>query len=200
MSEVARGLSQLAIPTETMSWLERAVGESDKTEAGACEQSLKQLRTERDRLQGRIETMYLDRLDGRISAPFFDEKSKEWREQQKQIEARMAQLQTTQRRSAMEAVQTIRSVSDACGSFQERQPQKQRALVSLMEKATWKAEKFEWVLKSPFQFLVHSNSASQRNERGKPGSGQEIEIWLPKKNPNPKCQMENLSEEGFSRC
>jgi hypothetical protein len=188
MSELGRGLSQLAIASETLSWLERAVGESDKTEAGAREQALKQLKAERDRLQGRIETMYLDRLDGRISAAFFDEKSKEWREQQKQIEVRMAQLATTELRSATEAVQIIKSVSDACSSFQEHHPQQQRAITTaLMEKATWKAGKFEWVLKTPFQILAHSNSASQTKEREKACSGQEIEIWLPKTNPNPKC-------------
>jgi hypothetical protein len=75
----------------------------------------------------------------------------------------------------------IRSVSDACGSFQERQPQQQRALVSsLMEKAIWKARKFEWILKTPFQILAHSNFVSQSKKREEPGSGQETEIWLPK--------------------
>jgi DNA invertase Pin-like site-specific DNA recombinase len=184
LSELAHGLSQLAIAPDTLAWLERAVGESDKTEAGAREQALKQLKAERDRLQQRIETMYLDRLDGRISAAFFDEKSKEWRERQKQIEAQMAHLATTELRSATEAVQIIRSVSDACGSFQEHQQQRKRAIVSaLMEKSTWKARKFEWVLKTPFQILAHSNSVSQSKERQKLGSGREIEIWLPKTNP-----------------
>ncbi len=177
LGELAHTLSQLAVAPATLDWLERAVGESDKTEAGA----LKQLKAERDRLQARIETMYLDRLDGRITATFFDEKSKEWREQQKQIEARIA---TTELRSAAEAVQIIRSVSDACGSFQEQRPQQQRAITTaLMEKATWKAGKFEWVPKTPFQILAHSNSVSQSKEREKTGSGQETEIWLPKTNP-----------------
>src|SRR5262249_31532593 len=138
--ELTRTLKQLEIAPATMSWLASVVTESDKTEAGAREQALKQLKAERDRLQARIETMYLDRLDGRISAAFFDEKSKEWREQLKHIEARMAQLQTATLRSATEALQIIRFVSDACGSFQDQQLPQQRAVVSaLMEKATWKA-------------------------------------------------------------
>jgi len=94
--------------------------------------------------------MYLDRLDGRVTAEFFDQKSKQWREEQKQVEARMAQLATTQLRSAAEALQIIRSVSYACGSFSAQQPQPQRAIASaLMQNATWKAGQFEWVLKAP---------------------------------------------------
>jgi hypothetical protein len=70
--------------------------------------------------------MYVDRLDRRITAAFYDEKAKEWDEQQKQIEERRAQLRTTELRSAEEALQIIRSVSDACGSFQQNQPQQQQ--------------------------------------------------------------------------
>jgi hypothetical protein len=124
--------------------------------------------------------MYLDRLDGRITAEFFDEKSKQWRGGQKQIEARMTQLQTGKLRSAAEAVQIMQAVSDACATFQEKQPHQQRATASaLMQEATWKAGKFEWTLKEPYQILAHSNSVSLSKERQKPGSGQEIEIWLP---------------------
>jgi hypothetical protein len=180
MSELARGLSQLAIAPDTLAWLERAVGESDKTEAGAREQALKQLKAERDRLLGRIETMYLDRLDGRITATFFDEKSKEWREQQKQIEARMAQLQTTELRSAMEAVQIMKSVSDACGLFQKHQPQQQRAIVSsLMEKGDLEGRKVQVGSENALSDFG-ALELCKPLQRGKPRSGQEIEIWLPK--------------------
>jgi hypothetical protein len=179
MSELARGLGQLAIEPETLAWLERTVGESDKTEAGAREQALRQLKAERHRMQARVETMYLDRLEGRISAGFYDENSKEWRDQQKQVEARMAQLRTVELRSATEALQIIKSVSDAGGSLPQHQPQQQRAIVTaLMEKWTWKAGKFEWVLKTPFQILAHSNSVSQTKEREKQGSAQKLGIWL----------------------
>jgi hypothetical protein len=182
MSELARGLSQLAITPDTLAWIECAVGESDKTEAGAREQALMQLKAVRDRLQQPIEMMYVDRLDGRISVAFFDEKSTEWREQQKQVEARMAQLATTELRSATEAVQIIRSVSDACGSFQERQPQQQRTIATaLTEKATWKAGKFEWLPKSPFQMLAHSNSVSQTKEGRNRVQGRKLKFGSPRR-------------------
>jgi hypothetical protein len=51
--------------------------------------------------------MYLDRLDGRITAAFFDEKAKGWRDEQKQIDARTARLATTGLRSATEALRVM---------------------------------------------------------------------------------------------
>jgi hypothetical protein len=194
LTELAPAVQRLVIAPDTLRWLEASVAESDKTEAGAREQALRQLRSERDRIQARIETMYLDRLDGRTTAEFFDAKSKQWREQQKQIETQMAQLATTATRSSAEAVQIMMSVSQACGVFIDAQPQQQRATVTaLLQNATWKAGKFESSWRSPFDKMALSNSVNQREEREKSGSGQKIEIWLPKRNLS-------LNENGeFSR-
>jgi site-specific DNA recombinase len=177
LHEVARGLEQLVIAPATLEWLRTAVAESDLTARGAR----KQLRAEYDRLQARIEMMYLDRLDGRITAQYFDERSNAWREEQKGIEA---QMQTPALRSAAEAMEIMQSVSNACGTFADQPAQEQRAVASaLMQKATWKAGKFELELKEPFQIWAHSNSVSKSKEREKPGSGQEI-LWCAQTDSN----------------
>jgi site-specific DNA recombinase len=179
VAAMASAVQQLVIKPETIEWLAATVADSDKTEAGAREQAVRQLNAERDRLQGRIDTMYLDRLDGRISAEFFDEKSKAWREEQKQIDARLAQLATTGLRTAAEAVQMMKSVSDACAGFTEAEPPQKRALAAaLMQKSTWKSGKFESSWKTPFDKMALSNSVSRTKDREKSRSGQEIEIWL----------------------
>jgi site-specific DNA recombinase len=169
--EFSQGLNGLVIPPPTLSWLERTMAVSDQTEQGAREQAMKQLKAEHDRLQARVDTMYLDRLDGRISAEFFDAKSKQWRDQQKEIDQRMKQLETKQLEtttlnSAAEAVQIMKSVSDACGAFGDQTPRQQWALaLALVQQATRKAGKFELVLAEPYSILAHSNSVSQSKER-----------------------------------
>ena len=54
MGELAGALRQLIIAPDMLGWLEATVTQSDRTEAGAREEVLKQLRAERDRLQARI--------------------------------------------------------------------------------------------------------------------------------------------------
>src|SRR5262249_8629178 len=143
-------------------------------------EALRQLKPQHGSLQTRTETMYLDRLDGRINAAFFDEKSKEWRDEQKKIEERMSQLATIGLRSATDAVQMMKAASNACESFDQAEPGQQRALASaLFQNATWKSGEFESGWKSPFDKMALSNSLSRMKEREKRGSGQEIEIWLP---------------------
>ena len=177
--EMASAVQQLVVAPETLAWLQGVAIESDKNETGAREQALRQLKADRDRLQARIEMMYIDRLDGRISAEFFDEKANEWREHQKMIDVRLAQLSTTGLRSATEALQIMTSVSEACAGFAEAPPQQQRALAAaVMQNATRKAGKFESSWKSPFDKMALSNSVSRTNIREKTGSRRDFEIWL----------------------
>jgi DNA invertase Pin-like site-specific DNA recombinase len=179
LTEMTHAVQQLVIATDTLEWLEATVTESDKNECGARDQVLGQLKTERDRLQARIDTMYLDRLDGRITPEYFDQKTKEWREQQTQVDARLAQLATSDLRSRSEALQTMKAISEACAGFGDASPQQQRAVANaLMQKPTWKAGKFESSWKSPFEKMALSNFVSRTKEREKTGSGQEIENWL----------------------
>jgi len=97
-----------------------------------------------------------------------DRKSKEWRQEQQQIEARLQQPL----RTAAEAVQLMAAVSSACGTFQDQPAEQQRAIAkALMKQATWKAGKFELVLAEPYSKMAHSNSVSRSREREKPGSG-----------------------------
>ncbi len=46
------------------------------------EDAIRQIQGEYDRLQNRIDTMYVDKLDGRIENDFFDRKAAEWRNEQ----------------------------------------------------------------------------------------------------------------------
>ncbi len=52
---------------------------SDQTEQAARAQALKKLQTRYEQIQARIETMYSDKLDGRITQEFFDKQSAAWR-------------------------------------------------------------------------------------------------------------------------
>ena len=47
------------------------------------------------RLETRIETMYLDKLDGKSAAEFFQTKAGKWRKQQNQLRRKVDELRTS---------------------------------------------------------------------------------------------------------
>jgi site-specific DNA recombinase len=66
-SEFANILQELVIPQPILEWLGDAVLTSDRTEQAAREQTIKKFEARVEQIQVRIETMYLDKLDGRIT-------------------------------------------------------------------------------------------------------------------------------------
>jgi hypothetical protein len=52
---------------------------SDRTEQAAREQAVKRLHPSTIASETRIQTMYMDKLDGRINQEFFDTNSATWR-------------------------------------------------------------------------------------------------------------------------
>ena len=50
----------------------------------------------------------------------------------------------------------------------------------LVERATWKEERLDTLLKTPFQNLRLSNSVSYRKEIGKEAMSSRVEEWLPR--------------------
>jgi hypothetical protein len=75
--EFAEVLQELVIPQPILEWLGNAVT-SDQTEQAARAQAIQKLQARYEQIQARIETMYRDKLDGRITQEFFDKQSAAW--------------------------------------------------------------------------------------------------------------------------
>jgi len=57
-------------PHPILEWLGSAVLNSDQTEQAARAQAIKKLQARYERIEARIETMYMDKLDGRTTQEF----------------------------------------------------------------------------------------------------------------------------------
>ncbi|HEV8416255.1 MAG TPA: recombinase family protein [Bryobacteraceae bacterium] len=172
-------LRDLVIPQPILAWLGDAVLESDRTEQAAREQAIKRLHARHEQAQARIETMYRDRLDGRIDAEFFDSHAAEWRREQKAILARICDIQRAAPASIDQAIDMLHLTSRASELFLKQPAHEQRHLLGVvMEKADWKDGTLRTTLFEPFEVLRRSNRESHRKENENAGSGRDLEVWL----------------------
>jgi DNA invertase Pin-like site-specific DNA recombinase len=81
-AELLRGIS---FSTEVLAWASAALRQSHADKKKFHDQALMNLHREYKRFQERIDVMYLDKLDGRVDAEFFDRHAQEWRAKQRQI-------------------------------------------------------------------------------------------------------------------
>lgn len=91
-------LKGLVLDQEIIGWKTEALRQSHVNERRYHEEAITRLQAEYTRLQSRVEAMYVDKLDGRVDAVFFDRKAAEWREEQgrlmRAIEEHQAEDQT----------------------------------------------------------------------------------------------------------
>ena len=190
-TEFAGVLGDLVIPEPILQWLAEAALGSDRTEQAAREEAIKQLRVRYDRVRTRMETMYLDKLDGRITPEFFDERAAAWRGEQDAILDKIQDAQKATPAPVDQAIDTLQLTSQACQLFMQQSAEEQRRLLRVLIKdATWQDGTLRTALFEPFEILRHSNQESYRKEKEIAGSGQDLEIWLPKTNTYPNMRLE----------
>jgi hypothetical protein len=154
---------------------------SDQTEQVARVQAIKKLQTRNEQIQARIETIYLDNLDGRITQEFFDKQSAAWRAEQDGLQRKIQDVQKATPAPIDQAVETLRLTSRASELFLQQPATEQRRLLQVVvEKAAWQDGALRTTLFEPFEILRHSNQESYRKEKENGGSGRDLEIWLPR--------------------
>jgi hypothetical protein len=65
-----------------LAWVREALHASHADQRREHETAIQRLRAEYDRLQRRIDAMYVDKLDGKIGGDFYDRMAGQWREEQ----------------------------------------------------------------------------------------------------------------------
>lgn len=113
-SEFADMPGDLAILEPILQWLAETVLESDRTEQAVRAEAIKKLRIRHEGLKGRMETMYLDKLDGRITPEFFDERAAAWRREQDELLRKIQEAQQTAPAPVDQAIDMLGLTSNAC--------------------------------------------------------------------------------------
>lgn len=80
-NEFLTNLKALEIDGEVLGLIVKALKSSHQDEKTFHNEAVTRIQTELTKLQGRLDTMYEDKLDGRITQDFFDRKSKDWKEE-----------------------------------------------------------------------------------------------------------------------
>jgi site-specific DNA recombinase len=172
-------LEALVIPQPILDWLAAAVLASDRTEQATREQAIKKLQARYNQIQTRIETMYLDKLDGRITQEFFDKQSITGRGEQDGLLRKIQDVQKATPAPIDQAIDTLRLTSRASELFVQQPAAEQRRLLqTVVEKAAWQDGSLRTTLFEPFEILRHSNQESYRKEKENGGSGRDLGIWL----------------------
>ena len=167
-------LKGLAVDSEVVEWVAGALRESHVDEKHEREEAVARLQADYDRIQARLDAMYLDKLDGRIDAPFFDRKSADWRREQDGILRNIQVHQTADQSYIEDGIQLLELAGDAHQLFLEQEPKEKRRLLDfIVSSASWKEGELSVNLRQPFNLIrdgVAAATAAERLATSKEGS------------------------------
>ena len=172
-------LGRLHFDDEVLEWVREALHASHAVERQEHEEASKRIRAEYDRLQARIDAMYIDKLDGKIGGDFFDKMAGQWRDEQTRCLRDIERHQEAEQSYMDEGVQILELARNAQVLF-ERQParEKRRLLNFVLSNCTWEDGEVVVTFSQPFDMLSKTTAVAARAKVDGNGNSSKKEIWL----------------------
>lgn len=161
---------KIKIPQWVAEKISKTLKESHQDKINYSESLLLEHQKEYKKYKTRIEKMYEDRLDGRISEEEFDERAAAYREKQKHLQAKIGVLQEADDSYYFAAEALLDLASRAEQLFESSKVDQKRELIKLtLSNLVLKEEKLEYYWNEPFATLASYSSRS---------------LWLPRLGSN----------------
>lgn len=183
--EIARQFGQalkaIKMDDEVLAWVTLALRESHRDEKQHHDEMIAKLQRQYQKLQHRIDQIYVDKLDGEISAELFERKSAEWRNEQAEILRTIEKHQAANQSYLEEGIKLL-ELSQRAVSLYEMQPmkEKRRLLDFVCSNSVWKNGELIPSYRKPFDLLALTNATHQK-EKANMGDHVDLSpIWLPR--------------------
>ncbi len=181
-TEVLGGLS---FDHDILEWITEALRQSHEDEKAYHDEAISRLQNEFTRLQGRIDVMYVDKLDGKIDGAFFDIKSREWREEQDRIQRTIEEHQDANQSYLDEGIKILELSQRASELFQKQEPREKRRLLNfLLSNCTWKNGELEVTYRQPFDMIVEMQREHEKKKAAHLPKSDLFDNWLPGQDSN----------------
>ncbi len=178
-------LKGLVLDDEVMGWVTDALRQSHGDAKRDHDEAIARLQAEYTRLQNRIDVMYVDKLDGRVDAAFFDRKATEWRYEQVRLLRAIEEHQAANQTYLDEGVQLLELARRAHDLFQKQEPREKRRLLNfVLSNCTWKGGELSATFRQPFDILAVATAAHEERKAAGIASNDLSEKWLPGQDSN----------------
>jgi len=187
-------LKGMSLDSDVVEWVAGALRESHTDEKHERDEAVARLQANYDQIQTRLDAMYLDKLDGRIDAAFFDRKAAEWRREQDAILRNIQAHQDADQSYIEDGIQLLELASDAQQLFLEQEPKEKRRLLEFMvSNASWKEGELSVNLRQPFNLIWDAvAAAASAIEADSPETGRVLAL-----SNSPKRPISNSGEVGL---
>ncbi|WP_191555601.1 recombinase family protein [Brevundimonas aurantiaca] len=172
-------LSRLRFDDEVFAMIKAALHESLADESRERTAAIAKLRAEADRLQKRIEIVYIDKLDGKVSEGFYERMQFQWREERDRCLKDIERHHTADDSYLDTGIAMIKLAQEAHSLFESRSASERRNLLGfLLSNCKWANGELVADFNEPFDFLAETVGNDPDPEPGASTDSGEKENWL----------------------
>jgi site-specific DNA recombinase len=154
--QFAQLFKRIQIPKEVLNDITESLKSIHKGKSELREQQFEALTKEKDRYAKRIENMYLDKLDGRITTDEYDRLYKMFREKIEEIDNRLANLQKAEDNYYLNVNYLLQLANKAYNLFVSSEIEEKRQLLKLLlQNPTLDGKKVRFTLLKPFDTILN---------------------------------------------
>jgi site-specific DNA recombinase len=176
-------LGLLKIDTDVLDWITDALHHSHTEKRRLHEQAIKRLQAEYDKLQKRLDAMYIDKLDGRVDTGTFDRLAAEWQAEQAEILRSMDKYYETNEVYFVEGAKILEIASRSQEVFASQPPDEKRKLLNfLLSNCSWSNGELSPAFRQPFDLLVNTRKTAIAHVEANGCQGvsdAKFDIWYP---------------------
>lgn len=129
---LAQAVEDIHVPDDVAQELAQTLKESHQDKVHFHKSLLEDLQGEYQKLEKRIEKMYEDYLDGRITESFYNKKREEFRERQEKIQLRLSTLQSADEEYYLSVSYLLKVANKAPGLFKSSEVTVKRQILKLL--------------------------------------------------------------------
>jgi site-specific DNA recombinase len=173
-------LEAIRIDEDVIEWVITALKESQKDEKRYFEERLQSLQEQHMKLKNRLDAMYIDKLDGKISQEFYDAKTAEWRMDQDILKEKIEQHQQANRIYIDEGIRLLELSQSAVSLYMRQSMEEKRRLLNYVHSnSTWKDGQLIPNYRKPFDLLAVTNVAYKQKQAASLEKSDLCSLWLP---------------------
>ena len=183
--QFGEALKQIQIDKDVLEWMVLALKESHRDKKQYHDKIISDLQKQFDKLRGRIDAMYIDKLDGKITQVFYERKSEEWRKEQTEILRKIEKHEGANYTYLNEGVKLLELAQKAVFLYDKQNMlEKRRLLNFVLSNSSFKDGKINPIFRKPFDLLAVTNVAYQKEKAINCTKDGISEFWLPCKDLN----------------
>ena len=173
-------LSQIHIDPELAEWICELLKKDQEIEQRAKRNARVRTDEQIARLQSRIDGMYVDKLDGKVQAEFFERKKAEWEAEQIQLLKIVQDDEQIHPAFTAGAEQLLRLASKIPQLFKAQAPREKRRILNVvLSNSVWHDGVLTGQFRQPFDLLRDARRAAESTDSYFGTASRDFENWLP---------------------